>query len=369
MNIVFPLPRFLRPLVAVALAVAAVQPAAAQRAVTFAVPGASATQPITVNNRGVTAGAYFSDTGWGAFIREATGEIATIQLPDAQTWTSYMSLNVRGTLVGTYVTSGSLVRGFIRTADGEVAPFDVPGAGATLLTAINDQGTMVGAYLDSTMVDGAGFVVTRDGDIVEITGDPGDIYAPVAINNAGTVVGVVQRGNGVYAGLFVRDARGAITRFGIPAEPSRPGVTRVDVPAMLPVGINAAGVVAGYYQFEEWAGDTSVAAGVRGFVRHPDGTVEVFSAPGSTIDYPWGASTLTVAQGISNAGTIVGYQQTTPLGYKAGFLRNRAGDFTVVDVEGALQTHVTGMSPSGLIVGTYLPADSQSGVTLGFIVR
>ncbi|MGE3277359.1 MAG: hypothetical protein AB7O67_19765 [Vicinamibacterales bacterium] len=370
MNIVFPLPRLLRPIVAAALVLAAVQPAAAQRAVTFSVPGAEMTQPVTVNNRGVIAGLYDSDAVWeGAFVRDADGTITTIELPDVLIFTNRMHLNASGTLVGTYVERTFVARGFIRTPDGTVSSFNLPGAGTTVLAGINDGGTMIGAYLDSTFTHGAGFLVTRGGTMVEITGDdPSDLYIPVAINNAGSILGLIQKANGTYVGMFARDARGRIARFDVPHEPSRPDVTRVEMLTVQPAAINAAGVGTGYYQYLEWAGDTLVSAGLRGFIRHADGTLESFAAPNSTIEDLFEVpETRTAAQGISNAGAIFGYQFNTLLRRRTGFMRSRSGAYTTIEVDGAVFTEVTGVSSSGLAIGRY-----QAGAglpLLGFIVR
>ena len=74
-------------------------------------------------------------------------------------------------------------------------------------------------------------------------------------------------------------------------------------------------------------------------------------------------ATLTVAEGINNAGTIVGIYGDDE-GFH-GFVQSRKGDFTTVNVPGASgDTEINSINAQGEIVGFYLDA---AGVQHGFI--
>ena len=364
--------RPLRPLVPAIVLCLAAQPVAAQSAVTFSVPGAYTTQPLKVNNKGVVAGLYASsDVAGGAFVRDAKGVISTIHLADGTGFAPYMGLNISGTVVGAYLSTTVVARGFVRTPDGDITPFDIPGAGITVLTDINDRGAMVGAYLDATLSQGAGFIVSPRGEIEEVTGPGGHLYVPTAINTAGAITGLIQAPDGTaILGAFHRDARGEMSVIEIPSQPLDPAGTHVEVEVVSPAGINAAGTVTGEYRLTERAGTAVIATGFRGFLRHPDGSVETFAHPDSRTVYPWGTAYSNAVTGLDAAGDIVGHRYEPTHGGRLGYQRSRNGRFTTVAVEGSLSTLVLGTSPSGLKVGiTYLPDYFETGRALGFIMR
>ena len=71
--------------------------------------------------------------------------------------TTHTAINNRGQTVGTYDDgAGPPFRGFLRDRRGRFTRFDVPGASSTLPLGINDQGHVVGFYADSGGPDGVG---------------------------------------------------------------------------------------------------------------------------------------------------------------------------------------------------------------------
>ena len=79
-------------------------------------------------------------------------------------------------------------------------------------------------------------------------------------------------------------------------------------------------------------------------------------------------ATLTVAQGINNAGTIVGIYEDDE-GFH-GFVRSRKGDFTTVNVPGASgDTEINSINAKGEIVGFYVDAGGVQHGFLGIPVR
>src|SRR5438105_4780011 len=71
----------------------------------------------------------------------------------------------------------------------------------------------------------------------------------------------------------------------------------------------------------------------------------------TTIDVPGAGGTSTRAQGINDAGQIVGAFQSPP-GSIHGFL-DSGGSFTQIDVPGAPRTDASGINATAQIVGTF----------------
>lgn len=115
---------------------------------TVAVPGARSTL-IYGSRKGQVMGqvqmGLQSSTKQG-FIQDAKGRQRFITAPDGQDVAVY-DINSQGTLVGTYDpdTGDAEMAGFV-LKDGVFTQYKVPGAFDTELTAITDDGTMVGSY-------------------------------------------------------------------------------------------------------------------------------------------------------------------------------------------------------------------------------
>ena len=72
----------------------------------------------------------------------------------------------------------------------------------------------------------------------------------------------------------------------------------------------------------------------------------------TTIDVPGPGASLTYAYGINNASQIVGFFDDESGDH--GFLRNSAGNITIIDVPGAIATAATGINDAGQIVGLFV---------------
>jgi hypothetical protein len=107
-----------------------------------------------INNRGDVAGEYTPASGHteDGFIKLASGAFHTIAVPGAVE-TVAVGVNDNDTVVGAYINaSGSSagVHGFIWRIGGNLTMFDDPNAhGTTVLFGINDEGDIVGYYIDS----------------------------------------------------------------------------------------------------------------------------------------------------------------------------------------------------------------------------
>jgi len=104
-----------------------------------------------------------------------------------------------------------------------------------MAAGINIKGSVTGWYSDSSA---HGFVRASDGAITTFNETQCDLIQPVGINRAGVVAGYCSERRGHYSGFIFRPS-GTSLKFQVPN-----GGTRT-----LPVAINDAGVITGNYNF------------------------------------------------------------------------------------------------------------------------
>lgn len=116
----------------------------------------------------------------------------------------------------------------------------------------------------------------------------------------------------------------------------------------VPLDINNAGHSVGYLYF---------AGGYDGFLRDRKGLISPIQVPGAGS---------TIAQGINNRGDIVGGFGLSRFDDPSlhGFLLDRNGRFTTLDAPGAIRTTAFGINDHGQIVGSFVDV---SGGTHGFL--
>ena len=243
---------------------------------------------------------------------------------------------------------------------------------------INNASQIVGRTFGNGTVQGfldSGGVFTP----VEFPGPcPGSCLTDAfALNNTGQIAGRFYNSGQAHA--FVRDSGGTYTQFDVAF------INGVGTEAH---GINDAGVIVGEYE------DAVTTAG-HGFQRDALGAITAIDVPGAQD---------TVANGINNAGTTVGYfvvgngpnqgvhgfwltggiftQFDAPLetgtvieginnngqvvgmffdinGIQHGFFRESDGTFTPINIPGALTTNAIGINDLGQVVGFYQDANSN----------
>ena len=123
----------------------------------FDPPGSKNTVPESINLEGTIVGT-FTDAGFAnhGFIRSANGTITTFDVPGSFNYTSAVGITPFGVITGSWAdlrTQGS--HGFVRYPNGAFSKFDVPGLGTgaeTLPQAINFWGEIVGQFTDSDHV-------------------------------------------------------------------------------------------------------------------------------------------------------------------------------------------------------------------------
>jgi hypothetical protein len=250
-----------------------------------------------------------------------------------------------------------LNKGVFTTIDFPPSAPPAPRVTGTILNGINASGQITGTYFvfvgdppDPNTIPNHAFV----GDGVKgpfTTLDPKDSTRSQGgfINAQGQAVGAFRDGmaNEKRRGFIWR--KGTFTIFNVPGDSTPP-----EGFGTVPQGINDIGQVVGNYT------DKKDPDNIHGFLRSSKGEFTI-------IDFPFGTNTtVTVANGINNAGTIVGvYVDDTGL---HGFVRSSKGDFTTVDFKDengdAHPTQINSINAKGEIVGFYVGAN---GVQHGFL--
>jgi len=290
--------------------------------------------------------------------------ITTFDIPDS-TATMPVAINLRGQIVGSYVTTtqdhfGYTRLGFVRERDGTTAVFDAGFSEGhrTFPTAINFGGGITGFVNELDCGDCAfSFLREMDGTLTifrvpteleprekqvnELWGVQNYIRGTSAtdINDVGQIVGVRSE---LHELGFLRQPDGTLTTFIVPPAVDPPLAS----PHTVPQAINDLGQVIGYANASTFS--------YHGFLRRPNGTTTIFDPLDSTATY---------AKAINLLGQITGFY-TTADGVSHGFLRRHNGTIVPFDPPGSLGTEANAINLEGQIVGYYLDA---SGITHSFI--
>jgi hypothetical protein len=188
--------------------------------------------PPSINPAGAVAGTYFDASGGEhGFLRDKNGVLTTIDAPGSTGNTEILAINPSGVMVGDL----NCCAGFIRYPNGSFATIESPNicpGSAIPWGGINPVGVVAGSANDCVVGVFAGFVRTPDGKITTFGVPGGTSPTPQAINPAGVITGVFF---GTLVSGFVRAPDGAITQF--------------DAPGAIwtwPTGINPAGAIIGF---------------------------------------------------------------------------------------------------------------------------
>jgi hypothetical protein len=352
--------------------------ARAETITSFDAPGASqGTFALAVNVEGAIAG-YYVDSNFEnhGFVRTPDGAISTFDAPNAGQGafigTTAVAINASGRVTGYYYDANDIAHGFLRDRNGSFFAFDAPGAGAgagsfagTLPAAINQDGTITGAFLDSNLVY-HGFLRSRDGAVTAFD-DPNAGATvpfagtnPVALNDRGAIVGCYgDSNNGGHN--FERRSRSVFATLDPPGAPvfQNFGATcpSGEFSMVQGMAISPLGTVTGSY-FEPLQGNI-FGGNVRGWVLRPDDdsyiTFDAVASPSSP------CCTWTYPISINLEGAIAGFVNDFT-GTNRGFVRAPNGDVAVFDAPGASTGPGRGTVPSsinlfGVIAGYYVDAN------------
>jgi hypothetical protein len=237
-----------------------------------------------------------------AFIRASSGTTTTFEAPGAGVaayqGTTAASINAAGTIVGSYTDPNNQYHGYVRTAAGATTSFDGPGlpAGhpcvATAPASVNAAGSIVG-YCPLAIFSHS-FKRTAAGTMTPFDAPGNQETVAEAISDTGTIAGFCYNSSEyVYEG-FVRDPRGGpITTFVVPGSGTTPNANQ----GTKALAVGTADITAGYF--------TDASNVSHGFVRHSNGKMETFNAPGAGS----GPNGGTYAVAINAAGVVAGYFQ------------------------------------------------------------
>jgi len=238
--------------------------------------------------------------------------------------------------------------GFVVRA-GRVRPVVWDPALYTDLNDVNGAGVAVGYYGRIGVIANSAFVYDTRTKVATPLRFPPGVRTTIAagINDAGTIVGTLNVDptglpqNAAHLG-YVKHRRDLDTSNYVPV--SYPGA-----PETFGNGINNAGAVVGNYHTER--GNVGSA---NAFVLH-DGTY-------STIDLHELCAVRSEAWGINTERDIVGFFKDAA-GAEHGFVTDRHGAVSRIDVRGAAATRPYAIDDEGTITGTY---DDASGISHGF---
>jgi hypothetical protein len=248
---------------------------------TFDVSGGivGTTTPRALNLEGAIVGVFADQNGVSRpFLRRLDGAFATWSVPDECDTTNgcfgsaASGINLFGTVSSGYEdNSGNFVdHGLLRSADGKLTTFNVPGAGAGLYQGtgcpgcsrpINLLGADAGFYIDENNVV-HGYLRSPTGEITTFDA-PGEgqglgcsADCSMGLNDFGAITGYYLDANNVYHG-YLRSPEGTFKTFEVHGADTTAG----DFNGTFPVSINDWGVITGYYVDKNNV--------VHGFLRFP----------------------------------------------------------------------------------------------------
>jgi hypothetical protein len=265
--------------------------------------------------------------------------VSQFDYPGTGNQTRPQKINSTGDVVGLYVDSAGVSRGFIMLSNGNFSsPLVDPNDTGNLTEGrgINDSRLVCGDYLDATSGTFHGFFFThgsyRNYDVPDST-----TTIVLGLNNVRDFAGSVTPTGGIQEGFL--SIGGTVTEFAV-----------TDATATLAYQLNATNQSCGYY-----IGTDGLT---HGFYRDSDGTIH---AP---ID-PVG-STGTILFGNNDRNFIVG-RYSDSAGATHGILFVPPNRFLVYDFPGATFTSLNGINSSNQIVGRY--TDPSTGIDHGIILQ
>jgi hypothetical protein len=264
--------------------------------------------------------------------------ITTFDYPGAGNNTLPQKINERGDIVGEFIDSSGVVRGFVRFSDGSFsAPIVDPNdtVGFTEGRGINNPRTVVGDYVIS---DGTVHSFLLSGGTFTEYDLPGALQTNLlGINEPGDLTGTFDPGNGIFQAFI--DRGGTITSYSVPGALLTLAY-EINNSKKLTVGyfVDASGILHGQYRDRN---------GALHFPIDPPGSVG------------------TVLFGLNNKNLVVG-RYADSSGVTHGLFFVPPDSFFTFDYPGSAFTSLNGISSQGNITGRFVDA---SGIAHGFIAR
>ena len=284
----------------------------------------------------------------------------TIQYPGS-TSTAARGINNSGDIVGTYTcavacinpvtgeTSTPGTHGFL-LQDGVYTRIDVPGGTATVARGIGEQRMIVGQYAVGAVTHGfayfAGFYLYPIDVPTEAFDHPGSPLRntlAVRISPEGDIVGCFHEDvQTTMHGWLLHNGK-----LSVLVTPHSAGDRTSHDPDTMNNGVASTGEIVGFY------GSSGVS-----YIARNNVVVTTFTFDGNLFTLAWD---------VNARGDIVGVHgdnQANTVGAAVnphGFLRTKHGEYTSLDVQGAIGTTVFGVNARREIVGTYTDATGVHG--------
>jgi len=281
----------------------------------------------------------------GTFAQQAASSgsievITTFDYPGAGNLTLPQKINERGDVVGEFIDSSGVTRGFVRFSDGSfsdpiVDPNDT--VGFTEGRGINNSRTVAGDYVIS---DGTVHSFFLSGGTFTEYDVPGAVQTNLlSINDAGSFTGAFDPdGSGVFQGFF--SVGGTLTSFSVPGAAGGTNAYEIN---------NSNQLVVGYF--------VDAAAILHGFYRDVNGALHFPIDPTGSVG--------TVLFGLNDKNWVVGrYGDSSGATHGLFFLP--PNQFSTFDYPGSTFTSLNGINDKGFICGRYVDA---SGIAHGFLAR
>jgi hypothetical protein len=279
----------------------------------------------------------------GTFAHQAVSSgsievITTFDYPGAGNSTLPQKINERGDVVGEYIDSSGVTRGFVRFSDGSysdpiVDPNDT--VGFTEGRGINNSRTVAGDYVIS---DGTVHSFFWSGGTFTEYDVPGAVQTNLlSINDTGEFTGGSDPGSGIFEAFIGRG--GALTFWSVPGALLTLAY-EINNNGKLVVGyfIDAGGILHGYYRD---------ANGTLHFPIDPTGSVA------------------TVLFGLNDRNWVVG-RYADSSGATHGLFFLTPNNFFTFDYPGSAFTSLNGINDQGVICGRFVDG---SGIAHGFLAR
>ena len=212
---------------------------------------------------------------------------------------------------------------------GSPLTFDCAGTVATFGAGISDAGKVVGWY---TGTDGAthGFLLEKkDGACTTIDYPGAAATFAFGINDPEQITGVYLSGDNIHGFVY---EKGTFTSIDYPL----PGVCQTYA-----LGENNRGQIVGFYDTSTDCDGPDIP-----YLRESDGTFTTLSHPEDWLDS-------VQVNDINSRGDMVGAFLRVGDQHEVGFYRDKEGNFTTFEPEGAVTTMPTGINARGEVVGRF----------------
>jgi hypothetical protein len=278
----------------------------------------------------------------GAFAQQAPDSVSirvitTFDYPGTGNLTQPQKINDGGDIVGIYLDSSLVQRGFVRFNNGKFsAPIIEPNdtGNVTQGRGINNSRTVCGDYIGSDGVDHGFFLSGGAFTEYNVSGAIGTVV--LGINNVADFVGGFSDSSGIFQAFI--GIGGTITSF------SFPGATSAFADQL-----NRSNQAVGYY--------TDSSGIPHGYIRDPNGALQFPIDPSG--------STGTILFGLNDSNWVVG-RYADSSGVTHGLFFIPPNQFFTFDYPGSTFTSLNGINAHGFICGRYT---DTSGIDHGILAH